>query len=452
MKFLLTFLGLFLCFLSSCRAQIICGEVKVCVTPQSGTKRKISLRISSDQPVLNIDDGVDASGYFYNLDTDVNGILQPNAPSLIGGNKIYTDTWVSDTGSGDVQVGFPFVRTYYSSTMVCYANLQEIFADTGSNPCRTTDLVRQTKVDFALVVDTTGSMRNDIAGVKNNAIEIINALQSSSTSFRAAVVEYNDRVAPLPDAKTLLDFTDDISQVTTTINALHTLDIGGDWKECLYDGLLEANFLSWDDSARRVTITMGDAPGKVCDSGTTLADIVFFSEIVTIDITPSVRMLSRASSNVVRSSKKMTVDIPVKKVNHFTMIATKRTEIANFTEIANKTGGYSVIADTPTDVVSKIITTIVGEDPTATEIKPLTVALDCRASSPSQHAFLITNPNSVTVAANVREIYTRTNLALDAKPGINTVMLSKKPKVGLTLSWLNEHGKKKFKMLRKAGC
>lgn len=434
-------------------AQIICGQVQVCVQPPLNDKRKISLVITSLDPVVNIEDGVDASGYFYNLESDVNDVLGSSSATLSADGMTYTDGWEAEIGSGDVQVGFPFIRTYYSATVVCYANLQEIFDEDGSEPCRRADLIRQTKTDFALVVDTTGSMRNDIAQVKADTKDIIEALSDSSTSFRAAIVEYNDRVAPLPDAKILLDFSDDVEEVTRVIDGLHTRDIGGDWKECLYDGLLEADFLDWDDTARRVTVTMGDAPGKVCDSGTTLSDIVFFSEIVTIDITPSVPMLSRASSPAVRAStKKLSIKLPVKKLKPISMVGTRGKKPAGFSEIANKTGGFSVTATTATDTVSKIIAVVKGEDPTTTKIDALYVALDCSISTTSEHTFVITNPNDVTVTAEIRELYTRTKLEVDANPGRNEVSIAKKSRVGLTLSWDDENDKRKFNRLRKSGC
>lgn len=440
------------------KAEIECGAVTVCVDTVDSGSRKVTFDLNLLTAVPDISK-IDGSGYYYNFDTLDNSAITANVPTLSASKKIYKDSWNLTPGSGSVQIGFPFIRAYATETDACYGNFKFDFylddSDT-SKVCDQQAVYRQSKVDFVLIVDTTGSMGDDIAQVKSDAGKIIDALVESSTTVRAAVVEYNDRVSPLPDAKILLPFSTNVEDFKAAVNSLPvegawpSEDVGGDGPECLYDGLDLAGQLPWDSTARRVTVTMGDAPGKVCDSGVTLDFVVFLYTSVVIDITPTTPLTSRTVTTPV------TIKVPVKKLTPVTAVSTGSSPVADFSEISDKTEGDSVTSKDVADTVSKIITVIKGGDPKTTSIKDLTLELDCAESTATEHAIVVTNPNEVSVPATLREGFTRYNQKMEISPRRNVIRISNKSGrpsrgLGVQLTWKDENGKLKFKTLRKFG-
>ncbi len=123
--------------------------------------------------------------------------------------------------------------------------------------------------DIAFVVDTTGSMSDDIGAVKSSSLSIINAIFDADRGFlnsRIAVVGYND-----PYTETFTSFTnqpDPEDRKTVAINAINNLYAsgGGDFPEAVYSGLLRAlngGAGEWrDDAAARRIILFGDAPAN----------------------------------------------------------------------------------------------------------------------------------------------------------------------------------------------
>jgi Ca2+-binding RTX toxin-like protein len=120
--------------------------------------------------------------------------------------------------------------------------------------------------DISFVVDTTGSMGDDLAAIKAQSLSIINAIfdDSGYLNSRVSVVGYND-----PYTETFLSFTDqpkieDRKQAAfEAINRLYASG-GGDFPESVNAGLIRAlsgGAGQWrtDAIARRI-ILFGDAP------------------------------------------------------------------------------------------------------------------------------------------------------------------------------------------------
>lgn len=118
-------------------------------------------------------------------------------------------------------------------------------------------------LDLCFVIDTTGSMSDDIENAKDNMTSIVNSLDGKTPDFRVAIVDYRDfpeRSENSSDypACTQLDFTADVRSIKDGINSL-TLGNGGDFEETVYSGLAQALRLSWREDARKVIILLGDA-------------------------------------------------------------------------------------------------------------------------------------------------------------------------------------------------
>jgi Ca2+-binding RTX toxin-like protein len=119
-------------------------------------------------------------------------------------------------------------------------------------------------IDVVFVIDTTGSMFDDIAAVKSFAFEFVNLLTGSVTSYRFALVTYRDHPSytgnPADYPSRLdLDFSDDGATIVSAVNAI-TVSGGGDFPESVYSGLLEGIALDWRPGVKKVVLQMGDAP------------------------------------------------------------------------------------------------------------------------------------------------------------------------------------------------
>ncbi|MHA2358883.1 MAG: vWA domain-containing protein [Candidatus Thorarchaeota archaeon] len=120
-----------------------------------------------------------------------------------------------------------------------------------------------TKLDVAFVVDTTGSMKDDIQAVKNSLFEIVDHItrRTESLEIRFGVVSYRDH--PPQDRSyvtTVFDFTKKIKRVHKLISSLKPSE-GGDTPEAVADGLFDARTkLSWERDAYKVLLLVGDAP------------------------------------------------------------------------------------------------------------------------------------------------------------------------------------------------
>ena len=127
-------------------------------------------------------------------------------------------------------------------------------------------------IDLSFVIDTTGSMWDDIAAVKASAADIIDAVfggEEGTLDSRISVVGYND-----PNAETFLSFTEqpDIAdRKAAALNAINAITVGGggDFPEAVNTGLLRAldgSSGEWrENAAARRIVLFGDAPAKDTD-------------------------------------------------------------------------------------------------------------------------------------------------------------------------------------------
>ncbi|MBW3576670.1 MAG: VWA domain-containing protein [Actinobacteria bacterium] len=120
-------------------------------------------------------------------------------------------------------------------------------------------------LDLVFVIDTTGSMGEDIAAVKQFSTELVDLLSERTASFRVGLVTYKDHpVSPYGGSsdyprRTELGFTDDTSAIKDAINAL-TVSGGGNFPESVWSGLIEGIELPWRPGVKKVIIQLGDAP------------------------------------------------------------------------------------------------------------------------------------------------------------------------------------------------
>lgn len=131
--------------------------------------------------------------------------------------------------------------------------------------------------DIAFVIDTTGSMGDEIDGVRENVKTLAESIAKAARSYRIALVDYKDG----PDegdayvARTDVDFTADVAQFQAGADAL-SADGGGDYAESVYSGVEQALNLKWRDGVKKSVFIIGDAPGKDPEpaSGLTQKDVI----------------------------------------------------------------------------------------------------------------------------------------------------------------------------------
>ncbi|MHA2024746.1 MAG: vWA domain-containing protein [Candidatus Thorarchaeota archaeon] len=120
-----------------------------------------------------------------------------------------------------------------------------------------------TKLDVAFVVDTTGSMKDDIQAVRNSLFDIVDHItkKTEGLEIRFGVVSYRDH--PPQDRSyvtKVFDFSEKIKRVHKLISSLKPSE-GGDTPEAVADGLFDARTkLSWERDAYKVLLLVGDAP------------------------------------------------------------------------------------------------------------------------------------------------------------------------------------------------
>ncbi len=119
-------------------------------------------------------------------------------------------------------------------------------------------------LDLCFLVDTTGSMNDDIDNAKANMIHILASLAEKTDDYRVALVDYRDFADRSNDsgdypAMIQLNFTNNDEDIINAINSL-TLGNGGDTPETVYSGFAEALKLNWRATSSKVIIVLGDAP------------------------------------------------------------------------------------------------------------------------------------------------------------------------------------------------
>jgi len=135
-------------------------------------------------------------------------------------------------------------------------------------------------IDLTFVVDTTGSMRDNIDAVRASLAEIVATLDASSSTYRVGLVTYRDHPEHTGNssdypARLDLPFTSDLGEIQAAIDSL-TVDGGGDFPETVLSGLMTAIGKDWRPGVKKIAIAFGDArahnPEPV--TGFTSADVI----------------------------------------------------------------------------------------------------------------------------------------------------------------------------------
>jgi|GEM_PF-4555656 len=118
-------------------------------------------------------------------------------------------------------------------------------------------------IDVVILLDSTGSMADEILAIKSHIQNIVKDTTSGSPQpvVRIGIVTYRDH---LPEDNSYVykqfDLTRDIDGL---MDELHDIDArgGGDGPEAVADGLhVAVNKMDWSDNAEKIIFLIGDAP------------------------------------------------------------------------------------------------------------------------------------------------------------------------------------------------
>jgi Mg-chelatase subunit ChlD len=120
-------------------------------------------------------------------------------------------------------------------------------------------LPQRRTVDLAFILDTTGSMNEEIAAVKTTIQKVASALAQKDVAFRVGLVEYKDRTDPF--VTRVYDMTTDVGRFQADVAHL-SAGGGGDYPESVNEGLhVGLTRLEWSgDAVLKLAFLVGDAP------------------------------------------------------------------------------------------------------------------------------------------------------------------------------------------------
>lgn len=118
-------------------------------------------------------------------------------------------------------------------------------------------------VDMVFVIDSTGSMSDEIETVRINLKTLVDQLSTDTSSWRVAVVSYRDfpeRTGSDEDfpSKIVQPFTDNVANIEAALDNLIASG-GGDFSETVLSGIKTSIDLNWRPAVTKVSIVIGDA-------------------------------------------------------------------------------------------------------------------------------------------------------------------------------------------------
>ena len=123
------------------------------------------------------------------------------------------------------------------------------------------------QADIVFIIDTTGSMGDEIASVSDNIDAFVQALESNGISAALGMVTYQDLMVDGEDSTRVhkngaSNWFYDTASFRKALAALE-LGTGGDEEECVVDALETARLMDMRGSAGKLFVLVTDAPHKV---------------------------------------------------------------------------------------------------------------------------------------------------------------------------------------------
>lgn len=199
------------------------------------------------------------------LDQIDRNILIPGSPISDTGLVVTLDTLIY--ANPQVKVGFHVLNENTGAIINKIRNENIFLYEDG---LRVNDYVLEkdttggsNQVDIVFVLDVTGSMGEEIGGVKNNIIEFADSLSNQGVDFRLGMVTFLDAI------ENVYDFTSNAVQFKNYIAQQYSHG-GDDTPENSLAALMRASEFNFRDEANRVVIWITDADYHILDWATNL--------------------------------------------------------------------------------------------------------------------------------------------------------------------------------------
>lgn len=123
------------------------------------------------------------------------------------------------------------------------------------------------QADIVFVIDTTGSMDDEINGIRENIGDFVSSMNSNGISAALGLVTYGDLMADGYDSTQVhkngaSNWFYNASAFSSALSGLK-LGVGGDAEECVVDALETARLMDLRGSAGKLFVLVTDAPYKV---------------------------------------------------------------------------------------------------------------------------------------------------------------------------------------------
>jgi len=218
-------------------------------------------------------------------------------------------------------------------------------------------------IDYVFVIDTTGSMGDDIVRVKSSASTIIDKAAKSDPNSRFAIVTFKD--VGFGQTQTLLAFTKNKDEAKSQINKI-SVGGGGDDPEGVYSGLRHA-LLSEENGLgkwrakpidRRI-ILIGDAPAKDENLKAEVEALAKQAKITIESPIPTNPGPNKSRSLALATGTTKTINALADPVRIFAVaIGSDQQALTDFQEIAAATNGEFFTAANADQVVDSVLLAI----------------------------------------------------------------------------------------------
>ncbi len=260
-------------------------------------------------------------------------------------------------------------------------------------------------LELAFIVDTTGSMDDDINAVKDRMSDILSGLDEDGINYRIALIDYRDfpdRTGESEDYPYMLqlDFSSDHDSI---LNAIYNLELGngGDWEETLYSALVDGmSELTWTRNSSKCAIIMGDAPPLDPEPYTNYTLDIVKSVLNGISVssgyTPDTYMSSgdeTAEAYDIDESFDISAVVDGETISIFSITTASSTVIEQFDELSEATGGKSFTSESAEvgDLIDDIVSALPDEvhyhsftseriEPTCTQDGMILYTCECGAT------------------------------------------------------------------------
>ncbi|KAI0564617.1 von Willebrand factor type A [Gracilaria domingensis] len=391
---------------------------------------KVKLNKNGPQAFEEELEGVDVGGA-YAVGSSVEPFSTPgNGAGLIAADLLYKDKWsVQPTETGTVKVNFPYIRAKGANGDLCCGSIEgEIDYGSGKVTKKFKGKMGEKEgEDIALVIDSTGSMSDDIEQVRSFSRNLVSDEFAKGVAPRFAVVEYND-----PDSRVVLPLSSNQEDIINAINNGFEIRGGGDIPEHAFSGIRSAINLNWRTCAVRRSIVMGDAPPKDPEPITDLEESDILDMANSVDVfangDPFIPLSARFATvlnttyrQLVTSGERIRVKVPGAHPLNMILIGKNVATERSFKALADGTGGKLFRASGAEDIV-EVLTEAISEstpDPTPsaspsptasasprpeiTNTEDLVASLLCGSTSDPEFKVLITNPNPFPVKFSWRD-------------------------------------------------